>query len=319
MINLDAEVTPELRSWLLSAIHWSIDEIKNIPDLRSWLLQVKPLPEIAHLLEAIDVYDIAIESCFGDSLVHLRIYRPKDLSEMPPCVVFFRGSGFIIGHIRQFDPFLCELGLKTNSIIISCDYRLAPEHPFPSALEDCYSTLVWVASEKCNLDIDQKRIALMGVSAGGGLALSVALMARDLGGPEIRILLPLYPMIDCSNSKKSLRSVIDDRVWDGKKNQKAWHAYLGVHPQKLNYQKSALLAESFKGLPPVFSYIGELDALLDETLEMVNRLSEDEVPCEFHRFRGCFHSFETSVPEAEISKYAKGLIVSSLVRAFEIY
>lgn len=317
MFDLTGSADPELRPYLTGAPAWNIGRIEDIPLLRENLLKRKPLPDISGWRRIVSVCDHTVPSIFDSVSVRLRVYRPACQSENAPCAVFFRGSGFIIGHVRQSDPFLCELCQRAGCVIVSCDYRLAPEHPYPAAIEDCYSALVWTASSENSLQIDRTRIALMGVSAGGGLSLSVALMARDLSGPKAKILLPLYPMADHRNAGVSNRSVIDSRVWDGEKNGKGWQAYLLNTTGPFGYRASALLAETFSGLPPVVTYIGQLDALRDETLELVRRLAEDGVSCEFHCYPGCFHSFETSVPEAGVSRRAKEVIVRSLVRAFE--
>jgi acetyl esterase/lipase len=289
--------------------------------LRQKLLQNRfptPVPEAA--AKKFTFSEVTVPNIFSGDPVKLRLFVPSKPSPVSSRIVFFRGSGFIIGSAWQHDAFCIELCTNTNSAVVSVDYRLAPEYPYPAAIEDCYTGLVWAGANSEALGARQRNLALVGTSAGGGLAVSAALLARDFSGPKIDLLLPLYPMLEPENNRNSNLNIVHPQLWDGRKNGMGWKAYLSdpSSPDVHTFKAAAAYAQTYRGLPPVYTYIGAYDALRDECLTFVRRLCEDDVPVDFHLFSGCFHSFEVSYPSAPISKTARAMLADKILEAFRI-
>lgn len=248
----------------------------------------------------------------------IKLYEPAARgTEKLPVVIWIHGGGFVLGHPNS-DDLLCEQFVESiNCIVVSPDYRLAPEHPFPAALEDCYSTLLWVSGQPKELNINHERTAIAGGSAGGGLTAALALMARDKGGPSICFQMPLYPMIDDRNITFSSNEITDNlAVWYRSNNLSAWRWYLGESIKgEISPYAAPIRAKDLSGLPPTYSCVGQLDPFRDETIEYMQRLATAGVEVEFHIYPGCFHAFEHIVPNAEISQRAKNDYIQALKRA----
>lgn len=248
----------------------------------------------------------------------IKIYEPVQRSkEELPAVLWSHGGGYVLGHPNGEDS-LCESIVQAvNCIVVSPDYRLAPEHSYPAAIEDCYATLVWMTSATNELNVDPMRVAIGGGSAGGGLTAALALMARDRKGPVICFQMPLYPMIDDRNITPSSYEITDNHaVWFRSNNISAWEMYLGdsAHGEISPYA-APTRAKNLEGLPPTYTCVGQLDPFRDETIDYVARLAQAGVDVEFQLYPGCFHAFEHIVPDAEISQHAKNGYIEALSRA----
>ncbi|QGQ99345.1 alpha/beta hydrolase [Paenibacillus psychroresistens] len=237
----------------------------------------------------------------GDPDVRIKIYQPRVKNETLPGVLYIHGGGYILGSADMMDPALQQLVSELNCVIVSVDYRLAPEHPYPAPLDDCYAALQWFSENAKELGVDSARIAVVGPSAGGGLTAAVCLLARDRKGPAIVFQMPLYPMIDDRSMTKSSNEITDGRVWNQAKNQFGWEMYLGGKGEVSQYAAPAR-ATDLSGLPPTYTCVGDLDPFRDETIDYVLRLTQAGVPTEFHLYPGCFHGFEEYFPAAEISQ-----------------
>lgn len=249
----------------------------------------------------------------------IKIYEPTERDgQKLPALLWLHGGGYVLGHPNGED-FICEGFVQTaNCVVMSPEYRLAPEHPYPAAIEDCYAALEWLASTADEWNIDLSRVAIGGASAGGGLVAALSLLARDKGGPAICFQMPLYPMIDDRNVTPSSHEITDSRVWNHANNAAAWKMYLGEHANgDISPYAAPRRAKSLAGLPPTYTCVGQLDPFRDETLEYVTRLAQAGVDVEFHLYPGGFHAFEHVVPEAEISQRAKEGYMNALKRAFE--
>ncbi len=315
---LENLVLDELKPFFKATKSWQINSIEEIPHLRQFLLEGKTPPVLAGTYANIEITDRIIPGIFGNN-VSIRVYTPDTNYTERSLVLFFRGSGFIIGKVWQHDHICAQICKDTNSVVVSVDYRLAPENPYPAAFQDCWSALVWANDARNELGALRDKLAVVGFSAGGGMAVSTALYARDNGGPRIDILCPLYPMLDASNKGQSNQKIINGHVWDGAKNGMGWDAYLSnvEDKEKLDYTAAASLAKNYKDLPPVFSYIGQYDALQDELFDFLRRLTDDGVHVEFHYFAGCFHSFDISWPSAMISKAARKMLCMAINQVFQ--
>lgn len=237
----------------------------------------------------------------GDPEVRIKIYEPRVKNQSLPGVLYIHGGGYILGSADMMDFTLQQLVSELDCVIVSVDYRLAPEHPFPAPLEDCYAALTWFSENAETLGSDSARIAVFGPSAGGGLTAALSLLARDRNGPPIMFQMPLYPMLDDQLLTKSSNEITDDRVWNKVKSQLAWEMYLGEQGQASPYAAPARAAD-LSGLPPTYTCVGDLDPFRDETIHYVLRLTQAGVPTEFHLYPGCFHGFEEYYPSAEISQ-----------------
>jgi acetyl esterase/lipase len=190
-------------------------------------------------------------------------------------------------------------------VIVSVDYRLAPENPFPAPQEDNYAGLLWLAEHADELNVDPVRIVVMGESAGGGLAASLAQMARDRGGPRLAGQVLIYPMLDWRTGGPDDRwnnAHTGEFIWTHTKNQFGWTSLRGDY-RPADHRKgwfSPALAEDLAGLAPAYIATGSLDLLLDEDLDYARRLIDAGVPCELHVYPGAIHAFEM-VPDTALA------------------
>ncbi|MGM9988553.1 MAG: alpha/beta hydrolase [Bacillaceae bacterium] len=244
--------------------------------------------------------------------IRIRIYEPQIKNESLPGVLWIHGGGYIAGCPEE-DDILCQrFVLEANCIVVSVDYRLAPENPFPSPLEDCYTALEWFVENASKLGVDHSRIGVAGASAGGGLTAAVSLLARDRQGPSIAFQMPLYPMIDDRNITPSSKEITDNRVWNAEINQIAWQAYLGsTYEDDVPFYAAPARINDLSGLPPTYTCIGDLDPFRDETIDYVAKLTKAGVPTEFHLYPGCFHAFDVATTK-EVSQRAVTQYVQAL-------
>jgi len=230
----------------------------------------------------------------------LRLYQPKNATAPAPGLIFIHGGGMIMGNLESQDEVLKIAASELGIPIASIDYRKAPEHPYPAAPEDCYAGVCWVFENASALGIDTNNIGLMGASAGGGLALAIALMLRDREGPKLKYLLPIYPMIDDRHHTASSKTVLDIGVWDREGSIEAWNWYLG--DSEPDAYAAPARAEDLAGLPPTYIDVGDLDLFRDEDILIAQRLSAAGVPVEFHLWTGAYHASEGFAPQAKLSK-----------------
>ncbi len=247
----------------------------------------------------------------------VRIYRPAGAVGVLPGVLYIHGGGMIMGDLDAEHLNAIRLTEAVGAVIVSVDYRKAPEFPFPAAPDDCYAGLLWLSANAADLGVDPERIAVYGGSAGGGLALAVTLMARDRRGPAIKHLMAIYPMIDDSNTTSSSQEVTDIGLWDRAGNIEAWQWYLGdAHgSDEVSPYAAPARAEDLRGLPPTFVDVGTLDLFRDEDIAFVARLNQAGVPTEFHLYPGAYHASEVFAPEAELSQRIWATRISALQRA----
>lgn len=195
----------------------------------------------------------------------------------------------VLGSPEMMDGVCYSYVNEVNCVIVSVQYRLTPEHPFPAGTEDCYAALQWFYENAEQLGVDATRIGIDGASAGGGLTLAVSLMARDRQGPPLIFQMPLYPMIDHRNTTPSRYEITDKRVWGREHNLKAWNMYLGEEGDKdVSPYAAPAHATDLSGLPPTFTFIRDLDPFRDETIELVAKLSQAGVPTEFTLYPATF-------------------------------
>ena len=232
--------------------------------------------------------------------VPVRLYRPVEAEGDLPGLMVIHGGGMVLGDVDGVDVMSQTLCDALGVVVVSTGYRKAPEHPHPAQSDDCYASLLWMAENAAELGIDPQRLAVYGSSAGGNLALAVALRARDDGGPALRFVMPIYPMVDHRNETASSQEIIDVGVWDREANLEAWRHFLGG--KEPDGYAAPLHADDLSGLPPMYIDIGTVDLFRDETVALVSRLAQSGVEVEFHLYPGAYHASEMFAPNADLSR-----------------
>ncbi|MHB1444163.1 MAG: alpha/beta hydrolase [Acidimicrobiales bacterium] len=222
--------------------------------------------------------------------IPVRIYRPQT-EGTHPVVVFFHGGGFVIGGLDTHDPLCQQLSSRVPAVVVSVDYRLAPEHPFPAAVEDCWAATQWVAANAAGLGADPGRLAVAGDSAGGNLAAVVAIRARDAGSPPVSFQLLIYPTTDATGSHPSIEE--NGQGYFLTAETMAWFQghYLGADGDRNHPDASPLFVEDLSGLAPAFIVTAEYDPLRDEGEAYGRRLEEAGVATKVRRYDGMIHAF----------------------------
>ena len=251
--------------------------------------------------------DRLIPGLEGDPEVRVRVHRPANQTTALPCFYHIHGGGMILGTIDGEDPQMALWVEEIDCVVVSVDYRLAPETPHPGLVHDCYAGLQWLASQAAELNIDITRIAVGGESAGGGLAAATVLLARDRGGPAVAFQYLIYPMLDDRNITPSSREFADGWPgWPRELNEVAWRAVLGdqVGGDDVSPYAAPARATDLAGLPPAYIDVGNLEVFRDEDIEFAERLMQAGVPVELHVYPGVFHAWELMAPDAAVSRRA---------------
>lgn len=224
--------------------------------------------------------------------VPLHIYRPANAEG--GCIYHIHGGGYVSGSAARMEPVHRWLADKLGCVIVSVDYRLAPEHPFPAGINDCYAGLAWTFAEAEALGVDTTRIGIMGESAGGGLAAALALMARDRGEYHLAFQHLIYPMLDDRTCARDPHPVTGEFIWTPHNNKFGWSALLGHEPggEGVSPYAAPARAEDLAGLPPSFISTGSLDLFLDEDIDYARRLIRAGVPTKLHVYPGAVHAFD---------------------------
>lgn len=236
----------------------------------------------------VDARDATVPGSGGD--IPIRIFRPPDATAELPVVVYLHGGGWVIGDLDTHDGICRQLAAGTPAVVVSVDYRLAPEHRFPAALEDAWAATGWVADHGDELGGDTGRLAVAGDSAGGNLAAAVAIRARDAGGPRLAFQLLVYPVTDLTRAQPSY--VENGQGYMLTSEAMAWfvHHYLGG-TDPTDPEASPLFAADLSGLPPALVMTAEFDPLRDEGEAYAARLAEAGVPARLRRYDGMIHGF----------------------------
>jgi len=227
----------------------------------------------------------------GAAPVRIRVYQQKASRGTPqPAILEFHGGGFLVGDIQMQDVWCARLAKQLDALVVSVDYRLAPEHPYPAATDDCYAALCWLHREAGSLGVDTKRIALAGQSAGACLAVSTALRARDLKGPGVCFQLLETPVLDDRLTTPSMRDFVDTPMWNRPNAEWSWKHYLGDGPRDTVPPYAApARCNDLHGLPPTYLSTMEFDPLRDEGIEFALKLMQAGVSVELHSYPGTFH------------------------------
>lgn len=277
---------------------------------------------IAPLNEQVDTTGIAItdvEVPGPDGPVPARVYAPETPAPAGgrPALLDLHGGGFAIGTIAMEHAFATAVARDLGAVVVTPEYRLAPEHPFPAGLEDCYATLVWLHGQAATLGVDPARVAVGGQSAGGGLSAAVALLARDRGGPALCFQFLGIPELDHRLETASMRAFVDTPLWNRPNAVLSWQYYLGGDTTAVSPYASPALAEDLAGLPPAYVTTMEFDPLRDEGIEYALRLLGAGVSVELHSFPGTFHG-SALIPTAAVSRRGEAELMTALRRGLRV-
>ncbi|MEM7298813.1 MAG: alpha/beta hydrolase [Bacteroidota bacterium] len=251
--------------------------------------------------------------------ISMFVYRPTNQDSALPLIYWTHGGGLVVGDAQQDDLLLRNFVNELQCVVVSVEYRLAPEHPFPTPIEDIYSGLKWAFEQADKLKIDPTRIIIGGASAGGGLTAALAQIVRDrkeLSSPLIYQLL-MYPMLDNLNTMPLPEDEEDTYVWTKANNISGWKYYLGQPPQTedLPVYASAARMDNLEGLPPAMIIIGDIDLFSGENIEYARRLNEAGVSTELHVYPGGIHGFELLTPDSKIGQNFISSVYSGLRNA----
>ena len=234
----------------------------------------------------------------------VRIYRPMGSTGTLPSLLWIHGGGFVIGGIKEEDFLVQHIVEAVGCVAVSVEYRLAPEHPYPAPMEDCYAALRWMFQHATELGVDPARIAVGGASAGGGLAAGLVLLARDRGEMAVVFQLLIYPMIDDRDATASSEAFAEAPVLNRQENRKLWRAYLGDDAGGPNVSPyaAAARASDLSNLPPTYIAVGSHEIFLDEATEYALRLAHAGNFVELHVYPRAFHGWDVWAPTAVVSQ-----------------
>jgi acetyl esterase/lipase len=269
---------------------FSLPDYADVPAVRQWL---SDLASHAPPTEAADlsIGERSIPGPTAASPIRIRVYRPPG-SEAPGVLVYFHGGSFIMGGLDTDHPSCVQYARLAGVVVVSVDYRLAPEHRFPAGVEDCYSALLWVANNARELNIDPARIAVGGSSAGGTLAAAVAIMARDRSGPSLALQLLVYPALDDRLSTPSVNASQRSYGVTRKVLSYTWRHYLGGEGVANSPYAAPARIAALSGLAPGYIEACELDPLRDETIEYASRMLQAGIATDLRVIAGAPHAFD---------------------------
>jgi acetyl esterase/lipase len=299
----DPELVPALEQAYQQApvtLTWS-----NLEECRR--AELESTPSLAVLAQGgAELRETPVPGPDGAPDVPLLIIRPPGRRDLLPGLFHTHGGGMVMGNNRTGLETMIGWVTDPGLVIVSAEYRLAPEHPFPAGVEDCYAALAWTAEHAAELGIDAQRLVVGGGSAGGGLAAACSLMARDRGGPALAGQMLIYPMLDDRTATGSARELDGEGIWDSGSNQTAWAMLLGDRRGQDGVSRYAAPARAsdLSGLPPAYLELGSVDTLRDEDLSYARRIWAAGGNAELHVWPGGFHAFDLVAPGSALARAA---------------
>jgi acetyl esterase/lipase len=308
---VDPELKPPLQAWLKQAPHVAWSQ-KTLPGMRERSAASSPAP-----LAQPTFFKRTIPGAMGAPDVHIVVIGVAGGAAPRPAVLHIHGGGYVVGSVAEGIAPLQQLSAAHGCVVVSVDYRLAPETRFPGSLEDNYAALRWLYANAKELGVDRNRIALLGESAGGGHVAALAIAARDRGEVPVAMQVMLYPMLDDrTGSSRAVPAHLGVYVWDAAANRFGWSSLLGVPAGTPSVPRGAVPARvgNLRGLPPAFIGVGSIDLFVEEDIAYARRLIEAGVLTELYVAPGGYHGFDIIVPEARISKRFKAAWNDALSR-----
>jgi acetyl esterase len=281
-------IDPELVPWLGMIPKINLAEVEDARRRSAELVAQGPRYEP---LVPVTTRDLTVPGPLGAPDVPVRVYTAWQ-DTVRSGLLYIHGGAFVTGDVAMFDNDCLRIASDVGTVVVSVEYRLAPEHPFPAGVEDCYAVLSWVAAHAEDLGIDPARVGVGGESAGGGLAAAVALMARDRGGPSLCFQWLGIPEIDDRLATPSAVAFVDTPSWNRPGAEISWQQYLGPTvpgTEGVSPYAAPARAADLAGLPPAYVTACEFDPLRDEGLTYALRLIQAGVPTELAHYPGTFH------------------------------
>ena len=276
---------------------------EGIPQLRKDFLS----PGIEQIIgdRDIEVQELTVAGYQGAPLA-MTVLRSRRATGNAPGIYHTHSGGMIAGDRYIGLELIAQFVQEFDAVCTSIEYRLAPEFADPYPIEDCWAGLQYVSENLAELGIDPNRLIVAGMSAGGGLAAGLALMARDRGGVKLAGQLLMCPMLDESNDTESSHQFVDLGLWDRGSNDTGWNALLGNrrHTNEVTAYASPSRAQSLSGLPPAFIDVGSLEVFRSEDVDYARRIWAEGGDAELHVWANAFHGFDLAHPTAIISKLA---------------
>lgn len=284
--------------------------------LAKWLDRRRRAPK-PNAADGVTIRDILIPGATSSAGIRVRLYRPDRVEGFVPAMLWLHGGGFLFGAPEQDERGSIAMAGELGIVVAAVDYRLAPEHPFPAPLEDCYAALVWLHTEAEALGIGPERIAIGGASAGGGLAAGLVLLAHDRREVSVAFQLLIYPMLDDRTAARSDIAGSMLRLWSNQSNHYGWSAYLQAAPGSEGISSYAAPARrtDLSGLPPAWIGVGTCDLFCDEDRDYANRLAVAGVSCELEIVEGAYHGFDVVSPQAGVVQKFRRNYLDALQRA----
>ncbi len=307
-------VHPQAQAVLDLMAAFGIEQISDlgVEGARAALVQLgadTPRPDMA------EVRTVPIPGPAGT--IPARLYRPEGApTDGAPVVVWFHGGGWVIGSLETSDATCRWLARRSGAVVVSVDYRLAPEHAFPAAVDDAWAATQWVATQGDALGVDTDRLVVAGDSAGGNLAAVVALLARDAGGPSIRLQVLVYPAVDGRLGQRSITE--NGRGYALTQADMDWfyrHYGLGTAVSAEDWRLSPLLASALTGLAPAVVVTAEFDPLRDEGDAYAAALEGAGVSVQHRRFEGMIHGFFGMVGTVDAAEEAQEEVAKAIASA----
>ena len=226
--------------------------------------------------------------------IDLHVFRPVGVTGVLPCIYHIHGGGYVMGKVSDYDPLIRPLVADLQCVVVSVEYRLAPETNFPGPIEDCYAGLAWTIAHADRLGIDPARLGVMGQSAGGGYAAALALMVRDRGDHALAFQHLIYPMLDDRSCTAPPHPYAGEFIWTAQSNRFGWTALLGHAPggDDVSPYAAPARATDLGNLPPAYIATGALDLFVEEDIDYATRLIRSGVPVELHVYPGGYHAFD---------------------------
>ncbi len=285
---------------------------------RPWLVKLArlmPMPSVP-MPAGITVREVQLDA--NQPLRGRVIGAPPDGSARP-VMLWIHGGGYVIGTAKQDDGLCARFARRLGMTVVSVDYRLAPEHPFPAPLDDCFAAYEFIHREAASLGVDPSRLVIGGQSAGGGLAAALTLLVHDRKRPAPRLQLLVYPMLD----DRTVERAIDGRahrLWDQQSNRYGWTSYLAQAPGSPGITDLAAPARrvDFSGLPPAWIGVGSCDLFHDEDLAYAAALRDAGVTTTLEIVEGAFHGFDAALPKAAVSRRFFESYVAAIEKALDL-
>lgn len=312
--RVDPELAPILD--ILPVAQLTAESLPAIRAAGAAMLGSIPVPDFPGL----SVGERLVPGPEGAPDVRVLVYRPEPQAAPTAGLLWVHGGGYVSGSAAAEDIRARALAAALGCVLVSVDYRLAPEVPHPGPLEDCYAALRWLHASAAELGVDPARLAVGGGSAGGGLAAALALLARDRGEVPLVFQCLLAPMLDDRTvTLDPPHPYAGEFIWTRDANRFGWASLLGHEPggEGVSPYAAAARAEDLAGLPATFISVGALDLFLEENMEYARRLTRAGVSVELHVYPGVYHGFQM-VPQAQVTKAAERDQISALRRALSL-